>query len=272
MSQLQKIIKSLAIAFALFLLFSIISGIMYGVSFLGNLLDDNSQNITEKLDNLEINEDILLLDIKVLNSNIVIKQGDSYKVETNNKYIKSKQEGNKLYITEKKHNWFYHNENNKLVVYVPAGIIFDGVGIESGAGKVNIDDLSVKQLYLDLGAGKVEINHLTVSENAEMDGGAGEIIVRSSHIHNLDLDVGVGNVSFTSKLTGNNKINAGVGQMDLSLLGELNDYHIMLDKGLGSAIIDGKNMISNTIYGTGSNNLDIDGGVGSIHINFIEER
>lgn len=272
MSGLQKIIKYLAIAFALFLTFSIISGIIYTISFIGNLLDDNSKSITEKLNNLEINENTSLLDINISSSNITIKKGNNFKVESNNKYINSKQDKNKLYITERKHNWFNHNENNKLIVYVPSDFIFDRVAIESGASKVNIEELFTKQLYLDLGAGKVMINNLTVLENAKIDGGAGETTIKSSNIHNLDLNVGVGKLSLDSKLTGNNKIDSGIGEMNLSLLGTLDDYYITLDKGLGSATINGKNMIDDTIYGTGENKLDVDGGVGSIQIDFIENR
>ena len=50
------------------------------------------------------------------------------------------------------------------------------------------------------------------------------------------------------------------------------DYFITLDKGLGNATINGKNMSGDTTYGTGENKLDIDGGLGSIQIDFIENR
>lgn len=271
MKEVQKVIKYLAIAFALFLTFSIVSGIMQGVSFIGNLLDDDKSSITEKLNALEINNNSLLLDIKVSSSNIKIIQGDTLKAETNNKYINSRQDKNKLYITEKKHNWFYHNKNNELIVYVPTNFVFDGVAIEAGAGKVDIETLSTKRLYLDLGAGKAKINNLMVSNEAEINGGAGEIVIDSSDIHNLDLDMGVGKLSLTSKLTGNNKIDSGIGKVDLSLIGTLEDYQITLDKGLGSTTIDGNKMNDDTTYGTGSNRLDIEGGIGSINIEFTKE-
>ena len=117
MSGMQKIIKYLAIAAAMFLTFSIISGIMYGVSFIGNLFDSDKSSVTDKSNDLEINDDTLLLDINVSSSNITIKTGDTFKAETNNKYISSKQDNNKLYITEDKHNWFHSNNNNELIIY-----------------------------------------------------------------------------------------------------------------------------------------------------------
>lgn len=268
MSSLQKIIKYLAIAFALFLTFSIIVGIIQGISFIGNILDDDKSNVTEKLNDLKINDHSLLLDINVLSSNITIKKGNAFKVETNNKYISSKQDKNKLYIVEKKHH-LIHNDTSKLVVYIPTDFVFDGVSIETGAGKVNIDALSTKKLYLNLGAGKVDIKKLNVSKAAKIDGGAGEINIDAESIHNLDLDVGVGKLSLTSKLTGNNKIDSGIGEIDLSLLGTLDDYRISLDKGIGSATLSGNYMNDDTPYGTGSNQLEIDGGVGKIDIDFI---
>ena len=75
MKILQKVIKYLAIAFALFLVFNIISGIMYGFSFIGNILNDNKSNIKDNLKDLEINSNSIILDINVLSSNITIKSG-----------------------------------------------------------------------------------------------------------------------------------------------------------------------------------------------------
>lgn len=271
MSELQKIIKYLAIAFAIFLTFSIISGIMYGISFIGNIFDDDKNSITEKLNNLEIIDNTLLLDVDISSSNITIENGENFKAETNNKYIKTKQDKNKLYIKEKKHN-FFHNNKSELIIYIPNDYIFDGISIETGAGKVNIESLSTKQLYLNLGAGKVDINNLNVSESTKIDGGAGEININAISINNLDLDMGIGKITLTSKLNGNNKIDSGVGEINLSLIGTLEDYKISLDKGIGNATINGKTMKDDNTYGTGSNRLDIDGGIGSIDIGFIEEK
>lgn len=267
MSQIQKIIKYLAIAFALFLTVSIISTIMYGFSFIGDIFNDENKSITEKLTDLKIEDNTLLLDIDVRNSNIAIKRGEIFKAETNNKYIKTKQVNNKLFITEEKHNWFKNN-NYELIVYVPDEFIFDGISIETGASKLNVETLITKKLYLNLGAGKVDINNLKVLENADIDGGAGKIDINASAINNLDLDMGVGEFSLISKLTGKNEIDSGIGKLNLTLLGNKDDYQITLDKGIGSSTIDGKNINDDTTYGIGNNKLDIDGGIGSIQIKF----
>ena len=45
MIKTQKIIKYCAIAFAIFLTFSIISSIMFGIMSIGNIFDNNDSNI-----------------------------------------------------------------------------------------------------------------------------------------------------------------------------------------------------------------------------------
>ena len=135
MSGLQKTIKYIAIAFAVYLTFNIIYGIMYGISFMGSLFDNDKNSVIEKLDNLEINKNTLLLDIDVSSSDIIIKEGDSFKAESNNKYINSRQDDNKLYITERKHNLF-NNKDNELIIYIPTDFILDTVLIDNGQTKI----------------------------------------------------------------------------------------------------------------------------------------
>ena len=265
MKNFQQIIKYLALAFAIYLIFNILSGIMYGVSSISNIFVDDKE-VIENLKDLKVNKDTILLDIDLSSTNVTIKSGESFKVETNNKYINTKQDNNKLYIKEKSH--YINNTNNELIIYIPNNYLFDKVSIETGAGKVYIDLLSTKELYLTLGAGKVSINNLNVLDKAEIEGGAGEVNIKGTDINNLNLEMGVGKLSLTSKLSGNNEIDSGIGALNLNLMGTLEDYTISVDKGIGVTKIDGKDIEDSKKYGRGNNKIDIDGGIGSINIDF----
>ena len=81
MSKGQKVIKNLAIVFAIFLIMSIIYNLMYGVSFL-----INNENKDNNLFNLDVNMN-KVINIDISSSNLIIKKGDLFKAETNNKYI-----------------------------------------------------------------------------------------------------------------------------------------------------------------------------------------
>ena len=267
MTSAQRVIKYLALGFAIFLIFSILSGIMFGISTVSNVFNDSEKDILEDLEDLNIiGDNISVLDIDIKAANLVIKTGDKLKVETNNKYIKYDQVGNKITIKEKRHNWFFRKNKSDLIIYVPENFVFDGVSIDTGAGKIDIDKLSTQILNLDFGAGKATINNLVVEASAEIDGGAGEISILNGSINNLDLDVGVGKFTLNSKLTGNTDIDAGVGELNINILGFIEDYKIRVEKGIGSAKLNNQDLKNEKVYGTGINTIDIDGGVGSINI------
>ena len=117
MSSAQKIIKYLALALASFLIFIIITSIISGMTILSNIFDDNDNNNQTVEKNEILISDSKDLNIDLATSDLIIKEGNKFKVETTNKYIRKKEENNKLYITEKNHNVF-KNENNKVVIYL----------------------------------------------------------------------------------------------------------------------------------------------------------
>lgn len=270
MSGLQKTIKYLAIAFALFLIFNIMSGIIYGLSVFSNIFKDKEElRPLEEIKELT-ESDASLLNIDLKATNLVIKVGDTFKVETTNKYIETKQDKEKIYITERNYNWF--KEQPELIVYVSNNMILDSVQINGGAGKIEIESLQTKKLDLNLGAGKVNINNLQVLNKTIIEGGAGSVDIKNSILNNLDLNMGIGKFSVDAKILGNSDIEQGVGSIDLNLIGTSSDYQIYIEKGLGSIYIDGKNVKEDETVGNGMNKIDIDGGVGSINIDFRNIR
>ncbi len=93
MTTIQKVIKYLAIAFAIFLTVSIISAIIgllagfAGITSMFNLMDDNKQERLEFSDMNFDNEGISYLDVDIATSHLTIKKGDYLRAETNSKYV-----------------------------------------------------------------------------------------------------------------------------------------------------------------------------------------
>lgn len=268
MSNIQKIIKYLAIAFALLLTFNIIEGIISVVFLISNIFDTKDIYDTNKLESIEITENIYNMDIDMMDVNIIVKKGDKFQAETNSKYIRSKQENNKLYLKEINHNWFNKKNRSDLVIYIPTNFTFDSISIETGTGKIKIEELVTKYLDFDLGAGLVTIDKLTVLNETKLEGGAGEVTVKNSNLNKLDLSMGVGKFNLTAVLSGDSKIEHGVGEFNLNLIGTKDDYRIKVNNGIGSCKIDGDTISNDIYYGNGKNLIDIDGGVGNININY----
>lgn len=266
MNDTQRIIKYCALAFAFFIIFNIMYGIVYGISSITNIFD-NSDEPELNLEELHISDTAAVLNMDLAATNLRIEHGDYLKVETNNKYVNVRQDNNQVYITERKHT-SYSNKNNDLVIHVPDSMLFEIVSIETGAGKIDVSSLCANKLYLNLGAGKVTINNLNVYDEANIEGGVGKFEVMNGTINNLDLNLGVGETKLNVKLLGETDIEAGVGSVNLDLIGNSEDYRITVEKGIGSINIDGNSVKSETTYGTGINTIDIDGGIGSFDIDF----
>lgn len=271
MTSLQKVVKYFAIAFAIFLIITIISSILTGIYALSGLLGlkkEDGKTISELNTTNIQNDNYETLEIELKYTNLTIKSGNSFKLDTNNEKINYSQSGKTLDITEESYNWFSNNNIKEMVLYIPQNLQFENVIINAGAGKINIENLNTEKLSFELGAGETEIKNLNVSKNCNIEGGAGKVSILSGNINNLDLDMGVGETNLTLALTGNSEINAGIGALNISLDGNKEDYKIKTDKGLGFIKIDGKKISESEVYGNGKNSIEVDGGIGNINIDF----
>lgn len=262
----EKVVKYLAIAFAVFLIVSIFSGIfrLLGlVSFVSEV-----DGTTEELTGYTVSEDIDELEIEIAAAEFTVSYGDEFIVESNLKNLTVKEDGNRLIIKERKHATINYNGKAILNIIIPEEKIFDEVYITTGAGKVTIDTLSADKLDMELGAGLVEINELNAYEKSAIEGGAGSLNIAGGSLKNLDMELGVGELILVSELIGECDIEQGIGAAGITLKGNADDYSIQVEKGIGSIKIDGQSVSNNTVLGTGANELEVNGGIGEIDIKF----
>ena len=270
MSPTQKIIKYAALAFGIFLAVSIISGIIYGIYSLGEALFGESDKLDEAVelysgDNPAFKE----LSLKINATEIVIKTGDKLTVSTDSKTIKATEEDDCLTIKDSGKKHIVGNIDTNLTITIPEDYEFEKVKIDSGAGAVYISRLTTDTLDFDIGAGKTTMEEVTVKKKTQIDTGAGSVEITKSSFHDLDLDLGAGKFTFEGTITGESEVDCGVGSSTFKLTGKKDDYKLKLEKGVGSIKYDNES-VSNGTYGDGENYIDIDGGVGSININFTE--
>ena len=269
MTGLQKAIKYLAMAFALFLIVSILSGIFSALGLVSNVFDD--EDAVGEMQTYTVSGEIQELKLDINAAKLRISESDTFRVESNNKYLKVTEENGCLTITETER--AYSNANGKIQVnlYLPADCAFQKANIYTGAGQVDVDRLAAEDLYLELGAGQVQIETLEATRSSKINGGAGQVIVHNGTLHNLDLDMGVGELRIQSALTGDCDLDMGVGAAYFTLIGSADDYCIALDKGVGAATLNGENLSDGAVRGNGIHKIDIDGGVGEIRISFAEK-
>lgn len=265
MTTLQKVIKFLAIAFAAFLIVSIFGGILGVLGVFGGLF--SGEAVTEDVTAYAVSEQIHNLDIQINAADISIKEGIAFSVESNLKHLKVEEKNGCLIVKEtKKFSGTYNGA--VLTVYIPAGVVFDSANLTTGAGRLTIEKLSAETLDFELGAGDVIIDFLTATKSADVEGGAGRITIANGAIKALDLEMGVGQLNLTAALTGHCQLDLGVGESNITLIGDKDDYRLDLEKGLGNITVDGKQVADFGSSGNGLNEVEINGGIGTIHVKF----
>lgn len=266
MTGIQRVIKYFAIGLAAFIIVNIISFVFMALGAVSSFgSGDSGKSFNETY------HDVSLVDVDVAYASIIVQSGDEFRVEASNvsKRFSSKLVHGKLKIKESR-NWFWGNHSSgKIVISVPEAVQLSELKIDSGAGKIEIDQVIANRFDVSQGAGVLSIKNSEFF-HTDIDGGAGMIEISSSKLRNLNLDSGVGRVSIEATIMGNSKIDCGVGEIELSLSGTSKDYRLEVAKGLGSIRIDGTEYKSDTVYGEGSNVIELDGGVGSIRIHFTD--
>lgn len=272
MTTTQKIIKYLAIAFALFLVISIFS-IIFGLSreIISSINSDKKDSeLLEEYTTISNNvNNIESFKIDISNDDIEIKEGEKFEVKTNDPDVKFYHENSIVKIkSDKTFSWHLSNSSRgTIIIYLPNEFNISELDLNLGAGKIDIDKIFVETLLMDLGAGTMTAKEINVYEKATINGGAGNINIYSGTINNLNLKLGAGNASIESDLTGSNTLTTGVGKLNLGLSRSKDNYRFDINKGLGNIILNDFDVSEDTLIGDGETKIKINGAVGNIIIN-----
>lgn len=255
---IKMIIKLLLIALVIYAAYIVING-KYNV-FNSNILYDENKVIYND------DEQISKIKMTLSYSQLEIDEGEKIEIETNNKNVKLKSKDGKLTIEEEELRITLKARKSIIKITLPKDYSLDNFDLTSGAGDIEIDNLTVKELNLKLGAGNLEVDNLVVTDKAKINGGAGNLKFDNTEFYNLNFAIGAGQCKIEGIFKGNNEIKAGVGELNIKLLNDIENYKIKLEKGIGNIYVNGENVGDEYSKGTGASSLTVKGGVGNISI------
>lgn len=265
MTAFQKTIKYLAMALAAFLAVTIVGGALSAVGLIQGLFENDS--VMEDTIGYPITTPITDLQLDVQAAELTIREGDTFSVESNLKYLTVSEENGTLTVKESgKFGATYTGA--QVILSIPYGTEFAVASVQIGAGSISADVLTAKTLDLQLGAGEAVLQSLTVTEKATIDGGAGEITVVKGSIRGLDLHMGVGELHLTAQLLGESTFDLSLGTSEIVLDGGKESYTLNVKKGMGTITVDGDEVSSVVDMGEGENAVSVSGGIGEIRITF----
>ena len=256
--RLIKLAILLVIAYLIYINFDTIKGFF-------QKKDENVQ-----MQEYKIGSNVTELDITLKAANLKIQNGKKFKIETNSKYISIDLDEDEVEISEQEHGWLSVDTKAKLILTIPEDSILEKISINGGVGKIDIDSLKGNKLDLNLDAGKLDCSNLEIYEKAIINGGSGGTKIMGGTLNDLALTMDVGKMTLKSSLTGNSNISCGVGDTDITLIGVKDNYKINVKKALGTFKIASESVKDGQTYGKGQNIITVNGGVGSINIDFLE--
>ena len=268
MTTFQKVIKYLAMAFAIFLVVSIIGGVLSMFGLFGGFFSGNA--VADEIETYAVSSDISSLKVEINAADFTIKQGESFSVESNLKHLTVEDKNGVLTIEERKSFSGSNYSGAVLTLYIPADTVFEKADVTTGAGRLTVERLSADTVNFEFGAGEVKINTLVANLDADINGGAGKITISGGALHNLDLDMGVGQLNLTSALTGDSEFDLGVGESNITVIGNKDDYKLDIEKGVGNVTVDGTSVSDIKGQGNGNNRIEVSGGIGAINLKFKE--
>ncbi len=228
-----------------------------------------SPHLNDDIQTYDVSTDIKSLEVDISAADFTIKQGEKFLVESNLKNLTVEDKNGALSVSDSETKKFGSLFSGAvLTLYVPPDTVFENASVKTGAGKLTVERLSSDTLILELGAGEASIESLIAASNAVISGGAGEFTVKDGELHNLDLDMGVGELRLTSALSGDCSFDLGVGESDITVIGDRENYKLDIEKGIGSITVDGMGVSDFKEQWGKENSIDISGGIGAVSLNF----
>lgn len=279
MTGFQKFIKYAAIAFGIYLSITIVL-VLLGIArgFVGASKNDEFKDIVrdrEKYQTEDITrtyENIKNLEVNVEETELIIRNGDTFKIEGTNipNKMEIEQEGNQLSISDEELPSGFSDENMVMTIYIPEDTKLDTIDLEINYVSADIQKLNTANLKLDIYNNYCEIDEI-IADNMEFKNEEGNIDIYDAEIGRLlfDSESGVEDVSLD--ITGNAEINLEYSYTDMNLIGKQEDYQISTRNKFGNIYIDNEIITSNAeTWGSGNTKINLDNVNANIFINFRE--
>ena len=163
---------------------------------------------------------------------------------------------------------------SEVILEIPAGMIFEEVDAEVGAGTMNIEALEAGEVEASIGAGELTFEDVKANEFV-VEIGAGQVIAKDMNVLNADIDVNMGECIFEGLISGNLDAECHMGNLELNLLGSQSEHNYNIECAAGNIEMDGYSMAAlageRKIDNGADSEYDISCNMGNITVEFEEE-
>jgi len=227
--------------------------------------------------------DIAHLDIETGGISTVIRQwnGSEINVDTSHlsrdvrRRLNVNQTGDRLRITTGNRTGISFGVNlggETLVIQVPAGMEFESVLLDTGAGQIVVDKIVANRVEISVGAGQANVDVLEVN-TLDIDIGAGQGIVGDFTANRANMHVGAGQLDITGTVEERAELDCGIGEIIFNVWGSPEEFGHSISVGIGEATFGNISVTGLGRESTGNQHfdrfIDINVGIGSVTVNFL---
>lgn len=127
---------------------------------------------------------------------------------------------------------------NVITMVIPAGVQFEEIDVEVGAGVMEIGGLHTRKMGANIGAGELLINGMETGDfSAEV--GVGRIEAFGMASGDVSFMVGMGEGLYEGAVSGNIDLECDMGNLELSLKEREEDFNYEIESSVGNVRIGG---------------------------------
>lgn len=277
MTGLQKFIKYAAIVFGIYLAITIV-WVLLGIArgFVSSSRNNEFRDLVESAEEYQgedisrTYENIKNLDITAEVAKLIIRNGDSFRVEGTNipDRMEISQDGDTLKISDETLPSSLSDANISITIYIPQDVKLDSIDLEINYVSADIETLNTANLNLDIYDNYCEIDEI-VADRMEFKNEYGNLDIHQAEVGRLSFDSESGVEDVNIRVTETAEIDLEYSYTDIDLTGTIDDYQINYSNQAGNTYINGVRTTSdNSILGTGSAIITLENISADVYIDF----
>ncbi len=277
MTGLQKFIKYAAIVFGIYLAITIV-WVLLGIArgLVGSSKNNEFRDLVESAEEYQgedisrTYENIKNLDITAEVVKLIIRNGDSFRVEGTNipDRMEISQEGDSLKVSDENLPSSLSDENISITIYIPQDVKLDSIDLEINYVSADIETLNTSNLNLDIYDNYCEIDEI-VADSMEFKNEYGNLDIHQAEVGRLSFDSESGVEDVNIRITETAEIDLEYSYTDIDLTGTIDDYQINYSNQAGNTYINGVRTTSdNSILGTGSAIITLENISADVYMDF----
>lgn len=220
---------------------------------------DKNTDTDDKFVEQEFKQDIKVLNIDLKTTNLIIKKGKSFRIDSNLD-LDINQNIDELNINDKSS----PKPAGQLMITLDENKPLTNLNIKVDSGAVKVFDIKVLNLELNQGAGAVVLENFDVDSSAKINGGLASLNFKNVTLNNAEIILGTGSLNYIGKFRGASSISNSVGSVFVKLKDGFDNYHFDVIYGTGKVIFRNNNITSDWQSGSGNNILKFNTGIGAV--------